>query len=119
MEQEKKTSYGALFGSFVAGAVIASMAGFTFGGWTTEGNATKMAALAAEEAAEEALIPFCIAKAKQDPEYAPKLALVKEASSWQRDDALMETGWATLPGYDEPDRGFADACAKAILAEQA
>lgn len=103
----------------VSGAAAASILGFTVGGWTTESTATMLANKAVDHAVQEALVPFCVAKAHKDPEYQTKLALISEASNWNRDKVLIETGWANFLEGVEPDDDIADACAKAILSAKA
>ena len=119
MEQKNTMPIGTIAVSAIAGSVLTMIVGFSWGGWTTEGNATAMARVAANDAVKAALVPVCVAKANADPELAAKLAILKGATSYQRDDKVMEAGWATLPGSDEPNRSVADACADALLAAQA
>jgi hypothetical protein len=45
------------------------------------------------------------------------LAQLKDTSSYQRSDMLMEAGWATMPGSNDPNRDVARACMDK-LAEQ-
>jgi hypothetical protein len=60
------------------------------------------------------LVPVCLDMARSDPARADKLATIKAASTYQRRDALMEAGWATMPGSEEPDRDIAQACLAAL-----
>jgi hypothetical protein len=52
--------------------------------------------------------------ARSDPARADKLATIRAASTYQRRDALMAAGWATMPGTDAPDRDIAQACLKEL-----
>jgi hypothetical protein len=36
-------------------------------------------------------------------------------SVYQRDDYVIEQGWATMPGEEKPDSKVADACAKLLM----
>ena len=58
--------------------------------------------------------PICIDKSNTDPARDEKLAGLESTPTYQRRDALMKTGWATMPGMTEPNRDLATACAQAI-----
>jgi hypothetical protein len=95
----------------VGGMIAAIVVGFVWGGWVTGGTATQMAATSAESAIVQAFTPLCVAKAEQEPD---QLVLLKEESSWQRDDFVVEAGW--VANVNEKYRGeVADACAIAVL----
>lgn len=98
----------------IGGAVLLAIVGFSWGGWVTGGTANDMAMSMAHDDVVAAMVPVCLDMAKTDPLRATKLATIKEASNYQRGNALMEAGWATMPGSDEPDRDIAKACAKAL-----
>ena len=49
-----------------------------------------METASAEAAVVQAFTPLCVAKAEQQPE---KLVALKEESSYQRDDFVIEAGW--------------------------
>lgn len=100
----------------VAGGMVAMWAvGFMAFGWVTGGTAEDNARNAARIAATEALVPVCVANANADPGFSEKMAGIREARTYQRDDNVMDAGWATFPGSDEPNRAVADACAKALV----
>ena len=88
-----------IFGA-LGGAIAVSILGFTWGGWTTSGSAQTMAQDMAADEVTLAMVPVCLGKAAADPTRA----------GFRRRNALMETGWATRPGTDAPDRDLADAC---------
>ena len=95
----------------VGGAIAAIVVGFVWGGWVTGGTATQMAVTSAESAVVQAFTPLCVAKAEQEPD---QLVLLKEASSWQRDDFVVEAGW--VDNVNETFRGdVARACAIAVV----
>ena len=104
-EWTKPGVYGAL-----VGAVAVSILGFTWGGWTTAGGADEMAQELAAEEVTLAMVPVCLNLSQVDTERGAKLATLQDASGFQRRNAMMETGWATLPGTDTPSRDLADAC---------
>ncbi|WP_341365912.1 hypothetical protein [Yoonia sp. BS5-3] len=104
-EWTKPGIYGAL-----GGAIAVSILGFSWGGWTTSGSAQTMAQDLAAEEVTLAMVPVCLNMSAADPERIEKLAALQEVSGFGRRNALMETGWATRPGTDAPDRDLADAC---------
>jgi len=93
-----------------AGAVALAIVGFSWGGWVTGGTAEKMASEHAEQEVVAALVPICVNQANNDPLNVVKITKLKEAKGYQRREILMESGWATMPGASNPDRGVASAC---------
>lgn len=101
--------YGAILGG-IAVAVI----GFGWAGWSTAGGASRMAQTAASEQTVAALVPVCLAMSAADPERVTKIATIRQATTPGRRDALIATGWATMPGREAPDRALATACLAAL-----
>ncbi|MDC0657912.1 hypothetical protein N6L27_07900 [Leisingera sp. SS27] len=97
--------YGALIG-----AVSITIAGFSWGGWVTSGQADAMASSRSQDELIAALVPVCINLARTDSDRAAKLVTIQEATTYKRRDAVMATGWATVPGSDQPNRDLAQAC---------
>jgi hypothetical protein len=100
--------------SFILGA--AAMVIVTLStGWLTTQSVVQQKAEAARTAA---LVPFCVANAKNDPLWNSKDP--KHSSdafydkSWGQDSFVENAGWATMPGSDSADSNVADACAKAL-----
>jgi hypothetical protein len=98
-----------LYGA-AAGAVALAIVGFSWGGWVTGSKAAQMASDKARAEVIAALVPVCLDISKRDPQLAMKVASLKVAKSYDRDDLVMKTGWATMPGATEPDRRVAAAC---------
>ena len=95
----------------VGGAIAAMVVGFVWGGWVTGGTATQMAATSAESAIVQAFTPLCVVRAGEEPD---QLVLLKEESSWRRDDFVVEAGW--VDNVNEQYRGeVARVCAIAVL----
>ena len=105
-----------LYGA-VVGAAALTVVGFAWGGWVTGGTAENMASKQAQREVLAALVPICVEQSNRDPEVAETLAVLKDTSSYQRNDMLMKTGWATMPGSSDPDRDVASACMR-VLASQ-
>ena len=74
----------------IGGAIAAIIIGFVWGGWVTGGTAGQMEVVSAETAIVLAFTPLCVAKAEQQPE---QLVLLKEESTWSRDDFVIKAGW--------------------------
>jgi len=106
----------ALYGAAV-GAVALALVGFSWGGWVTGGTADKLAADQARAEVVAALVPVCLQQSKQDPQIEAAISDLRNASSYQRSELLMKTGWATMPGSTQPNRAVAKACLK-IISEQ-
>ena len=101
--------YGTLFGAAFVGIV-----GFSWGGWMTGSDAEEMADKMAREKVIAALVPVCLEKYRTDNERIAKLADIRAASSSKRREAVMEAGWATIPGSDGPNRDLAQACIEGL-----
>jgi hypothetical protein len=97
------------------GAVALAIIGFGWGGWVTSGTAEAMAVERTQVEVVQALVPFCIAQAKADPQAALVNAELAEAASYKRAEILMKAGWATMPGA-EPNLSLAKACATTLAA---
>ncbi len=98
-----------LYGAAIGAAALA-VVGFSWGGWVTGGSADKMATAQAQAATVAALMPICVAQSQADSERVAKIAVIREAPSYKRRDAVMSAGWATVPGSDAPNRDVAQAC---------
>lgn len=108
-EWTKPGIYGA-----VVGAIVISILGFSWGGWKTANSAQEMADSQAKEEVTQAMVPICLQNATADTDRVAKLAAIKAASGFNRSKAVMEAGWATLPGTEEPNRDLARACIEGL-----
>ena len=62
------------------------------------------------------LVPLCVAQSKADRGAAKKLGELKAiSSSYEQQEFVTKTGWATVPGSESPNRDVAEACASALL----
>ena len=98
----------------VIGAALVSIVGFSWGGWMTGGGANKMASEMAQDEVVSAMVPICLDMARADPDRIAQLATIRAATSYKRRDAVMATGWATMPGADSPSRELAQACMEGL-----
>ena len=92
------------------GAVATVIVGFGWGGWVTGAKAEVMVRDEAKAAVVAALVPICLEQSRLDPQSIATLAVLKDTSRYQRNDILMEAGWATMPGSTEPNSDVARAC---------
>jgi len=99
---------------FVLGGVALAIVGFSWGGWKTGGSANLMANKRAETQVTAALVPVCLARSQADPNRAAKLETIKKASTYDRGNKLMDTGWATMPGASKHNREVASACVDSL-----
>lgn len=100
----------------VMGSVLTMIVGFSYGGWTTSGTAAREAKQHAETAVTAALVPLCVAQSKADGTGLKKMGQLRAlTSSYEQRDFVTKTGWATMPGSDDPNNDVADACAAALL----
>jgi hypothetical protein len=100
-----------------AGAVALAIVGFNWGGWMTGGSATEMSAQRTSIALVEALTPYCVLKARTDPNSVSLLMELKAASTYERRVFVEKAGWATPLGAEEPMRELAQACYKVLTEE--
>jgi hypothetical protein len=114
--EEFRPSKALWFWSVAGAAVVTMIVGFTFGGWTTGGNAADMAERAARDARAELVATVCVQKFAAEADAAAKLAALKEASSWERNDFVEDGGWVLLTGMEEVVPGAADACVDHLIA---
>ena len=107
----------------VAGAVLFAIIGFSTGWVVTSGTAQEMAERRKNEAILAALTPVCVAQFKSQAQQvrSRELAALEAEDSWQREEYVVEQGWATMPGAKEPNTEVAEACASELmkLAEEA
>ena len=105
-EWVKPAAWGA-----IGGAIAAIVVGFAWGGWVTGGTAGLMEEASAEAAVVQAFTPLCVAKAEQQPD---KLVPLKEESSYQRDNFVIEAGW--VDNVSEEYRSeVAESCASTLV----
>jgi hypothetical protein len=99
----------------IAGAVVAMVIGFQWGGWTLGSTAANQVREAEQAGIVRVLAPICADRFEHSADASANLAALKKADSWDRDDIIIKAGWTTFPG-SEPDRNVARACA-ALLSQ--
>ena len=108
LETAAKIKYGVW--GLILGAVIATIVGFAWGGWTTFGTTqtrTQDAVVASQAA-------ICVAQFMKQPNAEEKLKALGEVSSWQRPEAIEKGGWDKMPGQEKAGPTVARACADGL-----
>ena len=99
------------------GAVSVAIIGFGWGGWMTSGKAAIVADNRARAEVAAAMVPICLEQSKLDPKVAETLAKLKDADTYRRNEMLMDTGWATMPGSTDANRVVAGLCMEKLAAQ--
>jgi hypothetical protein len=107
-ETEVKVKYGSW--GVIGGAVIATVIGFAWGGWTTSSTTQKMS----EEAVQATRAAICVAQFKNDPNYEARLKEFGGMDSNKRSDYVQTGGWDKMPNQEQPTWGVASACVAGI-----
>ena len=97
-----------------AGAAAMAIIGFSQLGWMTGGKAEQLAQDRASAEVVAALVPFCVAKAQQDPDKGIYAKLQTETSPYSRSAMVMKAGWATVGSERSPDDALARACSEKL-----
>jgi len=106
-------SVGAIGGFF--GAVLLAMIGFGWGGWMTTGDANLYAKQFAKSEVIASMVPICVAQARLDPNSKDVIDYIDNANGYIQMKMLMQTGWATMPGAQQPNSLVAKACVTELV----
>jgi hypothetical protein len=109
----KPAMIGAAVGATV-GVILFGAVGFTLGGWMTTGGADRIYLGVAHETMITAMVPVCLDLSANDPDRVAKLAVIRDTSIEGRRDAVMASGWATVPGSKRPSHDLAQSCMGAL-----
>jgi hypothetical protein len=105
---EMKATYG--FWGFAAGAGVAMIVGFNWGGWTTSSTTGKMT----QEAVTASQASICVAQFMKDPNHTKKIKEFQAMEIYNRSDLIETGGWDKMPGQDKATYGVSSACAVGI-----
>ena len=97
----------------LAGCLATVVIGFTWGGWTLESTAKRMAEKTATVAVMAVLAPMCAEKFREDADASANMIELRKVNSWLQDSYIEKGGWATFPGIASPF-GVGRACATAL-----
>ena len=107
-ETEGKIKYGVW--GLVVGAVIATIIGFAFGGWTTSGTTKTMT----EDAVLASQAAICVAQFMKQPNHEEKLKELAKIDSWKRAEFIEKGGWDKMPGQEKADYAVSRGCADGL-----
>ncbi|MDF1792833.1 MAG: hypothetical protein P1U88_13030 [Thalassobaculaceae bacterium] len=99
----------------VIGGIAATVLGFSTGGWITASKAEVVANEQANAEVAAALLPICVELASQDTQRSTKIEGIRSKPSYQRNEAIMDAGWTTMPGTEKSDRRVASVCVEKLL----
>ena len=102
-------------GNAIVGAIVISIVGFSWLGWVLESTANQKAKQMSEQAVIVSLAEICVYQASQDSGKDLKFKELIKESSWTRDDYVINQGWSTMAGEEEPESGVADKCAELLM----
>ena len=104
--QQYRASKTALFWSCAGSVIVATILGFSWGGWTTGGGAQAMADKAAASARQELAAVVCVDRFMAAPGAGDQLVALQEiTSSYAQSKFVEEGGWATIvPASSTADR---------------
>jgi hypothetical protein len=104
--QQYQASKTVLFWACGGCVVLATIVGFSWGGWTTGGTAREMAENSAAQARQELAAVVCVDRFMAAPDVGVQLAALKGIErSYQQSKFVEEGGWAIIvPATTPPDR---------------
>jgi hypothetical protein len=99
----------------VAGAAVAMIVGFSWGGWTLGSTVAKIAKEQAEIAVVASLGPICVDQFRHAPNASANLTELNKISyTWDRGTFIEKGGWAIMPGSEKADSTVVKACAETL-----
>ena len=104
--QQYRASKTVLFWTCAGSVIVATIVGFSWGGWTTGGTAREMAEDSAAQARQELAAVVCVDRFMAAPDVGVQLTALKGMErSYQQSKFVEEGGWALIvPASTPPDR---------------
>ena len=118
-----RASKAVLFWACAGSVIVATIVGFSWGGWVTGGSAAKMAEKSAAQARQELAAVVCVDRFMAAPDAGTQLAALKEITSPYAQGKFVEDGgWAIIVPASSPsdrkasadDRKAAGLCAEEL-----
>ena len=101
--QQYRPSKTALFWSCAGSVVLATIVGFSWGGWVTGGSAAKMAEKSAAQARQELAAVVCVDRFMAAPDVGVQLTALKDIESpYAQGKFVEEGGWAIIVPASSP-----------------
>lgn len=107
---EDKTN-GAMIGAATAAALLV-IGGSYWPGWQLDSTAQESLAAGQRASLVRVLAPVCAERFRMQPNVTVQAAALKEVSSWERDQYLVDNDWVIPSGVSPAiDAAVGDACA--------
>jgi hypothetical protein len=101
--QQYRTSKAVLFWACAGSVIVATIVGFSWGGWVTGGSAAKMAEKSAAEARQELAAVVCVDRFMAAPDVGVQLTALKDIESPYAQGKFVEDGgWAIIVPASSP-----------------
>jgi hypothetical protein len=103
--KEYQASKTVLFWACAGSVVVATIVGFSWGGWVTGGSAQEMAEDSAAQARQELAAVVCVDRFMAAPDAGTQLTALQEITTARAQGKFVEDGgWAIIvPASDPPD----------------
>ena len=101
--QQYRASKTVLFWTCAGSVIVATIVGFSWGGWTTGGTAREMAEDSAAQARQELAAVVCVDRFMAAPDVGVQLTALKGMErSYQQSKFVEEGGWAIIVPASSP-----------------
>ena len=121
--QQYRASKAVLFWACAGSVIVATIVGFSWGGWVTGGSAQEMAEDSAAQARQELAAVVCVDRFMAAPDVGDQLTALQEiTSSYAQSKFVEDGGWAIIVPASSPtdyttradDRKAAGLCAEEL-----
>ena len=101
--QQYQASKAVLFWACAGSVIVATIVGFSWGGWVTGGSARKMAEKSAAQARQELAAVVCVDRFMAAPDVGVQLTALKDIESPYAQGKFVEDGgWAIIVPASSP-----------------
>ena len=101
--EQYQASKAVLFWACAGSVVVATIVGFSWGGWVTGGSAREMAESSAAQARQELAAVVCVDRFMAAPDVGVQLAALKGMErSYQQSKFVEDGGWAIIVPASSP-----------------
>jgi hypothetical protein len=101
--EQYRASKAVLFWACAGSVIVATVVGFSWGGWVTGGSAREMAEDSAAQARQELAAVVCVDRFMAAPDAGVQLTALKEMErSYQQGKFVEEGGWAIIVPASSP-----------------
>lgn len=116
--QEYRAPKATLFWSCILCVILTMVVGFTWGGWVTNGSATKMTEDAVKNARTDLAAAVCVHRFLSAKDAVDELSSLKSVASWKRGQFIEDGGWSAMPDLRKSVEDVADVCAQRLAEMQ-